>query len=185
MPALRLVQPGQALCNAQRPRFHVQCKGQFQGIAIAALGFQLRTCSARQHEFAFAPVKLGLEVPFVVRRLLVVEAGTGRLLAVDLATGEIAVLAEGLAAAPGGQGGIPPLLSGVAVGPSGAIYAAGGGENALYRISSKLELPPERQAVGQQAPLVTSVDDVAGDWLQDACKDRTAALDGATLKQAQ
>lgn len=66
--------------------------------------------------------------------LLVVETGKGRLIAIDPATGEIVTLAGGLAPILGGRKGAPPVLTGVAVGPSGAIYVASDGDNTLYRI---------------------------------------------------
>jgi glucose/arabinose dehydrogenase len=69
--------------------------------------------------------------------LLIVEVGTKRLIRVDPVTRETSTVADGLAvglpAVPG-----PPIpawtLSGVAVGPSGAIYVTGDVDNVLYRI---------------------------------------------------
>ena len=66
--------------------------------------------------------------------LLVVETGTGRLLRIDLGTGQVSTVAEGLEAgrAPP-EGAIPTwVLAGVAVGPSGAIYVVSG--TSVYRI---------------------------------------------------
>jgi sugar lactone lactonase YvrE len=67
--------------------------------------------------------------------LLVVESGAGRLVRIELATGRISTVAEGLAL---GAQGIPGLLptwsfNGVAVGRSGAVYVSGDKANVLYR----------------------------------------------------
>jgi glucose/arabinose dehydrogenase len=71
--------------------------------------------------------------------LLVVESGAGRLVRIDLRTGRVSTVAEGLAL--GAQGIpdtpiVPPTWSfnGVAVGPSGAIYVSGDKANVLYRL---------------------------------------------------
>lgn len=69
-------------------------------------------------------------------RLLVTETGTGRLLAIDLTTGAVSTMAEGLGfdtVAPEGQP-LTGIMSSVAVGPSGAIYVTGDDPAALYRI---------------------------------------------------
>jgi sugar lactone lactonase YvrE len=68
--------------------------------------------------------------------LLVVESGAGRLVRIELATGRISTVAEGLAL---GAQGIPGLLptwsfNGVAVGRSGAVYVSGDKANVLYRL---------------------------------------------------
>jgi glucose/arabinose dehydrogenase len=74
-------------------------------------------------------------------RLVVAETGTGRLLAVDPATGAVQVMAEGLGftadnATSIGPTSLPPywIYNGVAVGPSGAIYVSGDAANVIYRI---------------------------------------------------
>ncbi len=69
-------------------------------------------------------------------RLVVAEVGERRIVAIDPASGELEVLASGLAL------GIPPLaglsavhiISGVAVSETGAVYFTSDLENALYRI---------------------------------------------------
>lgn len=69
--------------------------------------------------------------------LLVVEAGAGRLSRIDLTTGVVSVLADGLElGALAIPGGTPPTFQfiGVTVGPSGAIYFTGDVTNVLYRI---------------------------------------------------
>lgn len=68
--------------------------------------------------------------------LLVVEAGAGRLSRIDLTTGEVTVVAEGLKLGAPGVAGMPPIwmFNGVAVGPSGAIYITGDVTGVLYRI---------------------------------------------------
>ena len=69
-------------------------------------------------------------------RLLVAEAGTGRLLAIDLATGGMSTLAAGLAFSPGAPAGGPPtfVMNRMAVDPAGVIYVTGDRANVLYRI---------------------------------------------------
>lgn len=69
-------------------------------------------------------------------RLLVAEAGTGRLLAIDLATGGVSTLAEGLEFSPGAPAGGPPtfVMNSMVVDPAGVIYATGDHANVLYRI---------------------------------------------------
>jgi hypothetical protein len=68
--------------------------------------------------------------------LLVVEAGGGRLSRIDLTTGEVTTVAEGLELGAPGVAGMPPtwIFNGVAVGPSGAIYITGDVSDVLYRI---------------------------------------------------
>jgi sugar lactone lactonase YvrE len=67
--------------------------------------------------------------------MLVVEAGAGRLSRIDLATGNVSIVAEGLALGAPGVSTLPPtnMFNGVAVGPSGAIYVTGDRANVLYR----------------------------------------------------
>jgi DNA-binding beta-propeller fold protein YncE len=79
----------------------------------------------------------GLAVAPDGRSLLVVESGAGRLSRIDLKTGRVSTVADGLAL--GAQGipgvpGVPPTWSfnGVAVGPSGAVYVSGDKANVLY-----------------------------------------------------
>jgi len=68
--------------------------------------------------------------------LLVVESGAGRLSRIELATGRVSTVADGLALGAPGVPGAPPTwdFNGVAVGPSGAIYVTGDRANVLYRI---------------------------------------------------
>jgi sugar lactone lactonase YvrE len=72
--------------------------------------------------------------------LLVVETGASRLSRIDLATGVVSKIADGLSLsgpAVGQDAALPPtyLFDGVAVGQSGDIYVSGGGKNVIYRIS--------------------------------------------------
>jgi sugar lactone lactonase YvrE len=70
------------------------------------------------------------------RSLLVVEGGAGRLSRIDLATGRVSTVADGLAlGAPSIPGLAPPtwIFNGVAVGQSGAVYVSGDKANVLYR----------------------------------------------------
>jgi sugar lactone lactonase YvrE len=71
--------------------------------------------------------------------LLVVEAGAGRLSRIDLATGNVSIVAEGLALGAPGAATLPPtnMFNGVAVGPSGAIYVTGDPANVLYRFRAE------------------------------------------------
>jgi sugar lactone lactonase YvrE len=78
----------------------------------------------------------GLAVTSDQSCLLVVESGAGRLGRIELATGRLSTVAEGLAL---GAQGIPGLLptwsfNGVAVGRSGAVYVSGDKANLLYRL---------------------------------------------------
>jgi len=68
--------------------------------------------------------------------LLVVEAGTGSLRHIDLANGAVTTVASGLKLGVGAEAPTPPpgVFSGVAVGPSGAIYVTGNKANVLYKI---------------------------------------------------
>lgn len=71
--------------------------------------------------------------------LLVVETGASRLSRIDLATGAVSKIADGLKlSAPAiGLDAFPPTYTfdGVAVGQSGDIYVSGGGKNVIYRVS--------------------------------------------------
>ncbi|MDH3699340.1 MAG: hypothetical protein OEQ81_11795 [Flavobacteriaceae bacterium] len=68
-------------------------------------------------------------------RLLVVETGTSQLSRVDLATGEVTVLAQGLELFGEGLGSPPTWgFDGVAVGSNGDIYISGAGATVVYRI---------------------------------------------------
>jgi DNA-binding beta-propeller fold protein YncE len=68
--------------------------------------------------------------------LLVVESGAGRLVRIELATGRLSTVAEGLALGAQGIPGLVPTWSfnGVAVGRSGAVYVSGDKANLLYRL---------------------------------------------------
>ncbi len=68
--------------------------------------------------------------------LLVIEAGAGRLSRVDLTTGEVSVVVDGLELGSVAPAGAPPTwgFNGVAVSSSGAIYITGDVTNVLYRI---------------------------------------------------
>lgn len=71
--------------------------------------------------------------------LFVVESGASKLSRIDLTTGTVSKIADGLKlSAPAFDlNGFPPtwLFDGVAVGESGDIYVSGGGKNVIYRIS--------------------------------------------------
>ena len=72
-------------------------------------------------------------------RLLVVEVGASRLSRIDLSTGEVTVLVEGLELSGPGLGSPPTWgFDGVAVGSSGDIYVSGGGANVLYHIRNNM-----------------------------------------------
>jgi sugar lactone lactonase YvrE len=88
-----------------------------------------------------APVAGGLTHPEglavdVDGSLLVVEASVGRLSRIDLTTGAVRVVTDGLEPAIQAPPGSPPTygFDGVAVGPSGAIYLTDNVNNALLRI---------------------------------------------------
>jgi sugar lactone lactonase YvrE len=68
--------------------------------------------------------------------LLVVETGARQLSRVDLTSGAVSVVAEGLDVGVPALEGLPPtwFFDGVAVGPSGAIYISESGRNVLTRI---------------------------------------------------
>ncbi len=72
--------------------------------------------------------------------LLVVETGASRLSRVNLKTGEVTPVAEGLKlGAVALEGAFPPTwgFDGVAVGKSGNIYVSGYGKNTIYSITKK------------------------------------------------
>jgi len=67
--------------------------------------------------------------------LLVVEAGAGRLSRIDLLTGIVSKVVDGLELGTEAIPGNPPtwIFNGVAVGPSGYVYVTGDIANVLYR----------------------------------------------------
>jgi sugar lactone lactonase YvrE len=69
--------------------------------------------------------------------LLVVESMADRLSRVNLLTGQVATVAEGLLIGAETIPGTPPTwtFNGVAVGPSGAIYVTGARGNVVYRFN--------------------------------------------------
>lgn len=72
--------------------------------------------------------------------LLVVETGASRLSRIDLETGVVSKITDGLSLsgpAVGQDLALPPtyLFDGVAIGQSGDIYVSGGGKNVIYRVS--------------------------------------------------
>ena len=69
--------------------------------------------------------------------LVVVETGTSRLSRIDLSTGEVTKIVDGLEFSGPGLEDYPPTwaFDGVAVGQSGDIYISGGGKNVIYRVS--------------------------------------------------
>jgi sugar lactone lactonase YvrE len=71
--------------------------------------------------------------------LVVVETGTSQLSRINLATGVVTKIVDGLKLSGPGLDGYPPTWSfdGVAVGPTGDIYVSGGGANVIYRISEQ------------------------------------------------
>jgi sugar lactone lactonase YvrE len=86
------------------------------------------------------PVATGLSFPEGLAvdmdgDLVVVESGTGRLSHIDLTTGAVSTLADGLDLGSPGIPGAPPtwVFNGVAVGESGAIYVSGEISNVIYR----------------------------------------------------
>jgi sugar lactone lactonase YvrE len=68
--------------------------------------------------------------------LLVVESRAGRLSRIDVFTGAVTTVADGLELGAAGSPSMPPtwIFNGVAVGPSGAIYVTGDKANVLYRL---------------------------------------------------
>jgi sugar lactone lactonase YvrE len=90
---------------------------------------------------ATVPVASGLAQPEGMAldldgSLLVVETGARQLSRIDLATGAVSVVAEGLDVGAPALEGLPPtwFFDGVAVGSSGAIYVSESGRNVLTRI---------------------------------------------------
>jgi sugar lactone lactonase YvrE len=71
--------------------------------------------------------------------LLVVETGASRLSRINLSTGKITAVVEGLKLGLTGLEGFPPTwgFDGVAVSKSGKIYVSGFGKNVIYSISKK------------------------------------------------
>ncbi len=95
-------------------------------------------------------------------RLLVAETGAGRLLAIDPATGEIAVIAEGLGFMRENPTSVGPVqlapywvFSGVAVDAAGNIYVAADEANAIYRIPATATAVP---ATGLDDATVAEID---------------------------
>lgn len=70
-------------------------------------------------------------------RLLVVESGAQRLAAINLATGQVTPIVEGLALGASGWPNMPPTatFNGVAVDTAGTIYVTGDIDNVLYRLA--------------------------------------------------
>jgi sugar lactone lactonase YvrE len=68
--------------------------------------------------------------------LLVVESGLGRLSRINISTGQVTPVAEGLELGATAIPGMPAAwaFNGVAVGPSGAIYVTGDKASVLYRL---------------------------------------------------
>ena len=68
--------------------------------------------------------------------LLVLETGIGRLSYIDVATGKVSTVAEGMHVGLPAPQGLPPfwVMTGIAVGPSGTIYVTDDAGSALYRI---------------------------------------------------
>jgi sugar lactone lactonase YvrE len=68
--------------------------------------------------------------------LLVVESGIGRLSRINVSTGQVATVADGLELGAAASPGMPPTwaFNGVAVGPSRAIYVTGDKASVLYRL---------------------------------------------------
>lgn len=71
--------------------------------------------------------------------LLVVETGAQRLSAIDPATGQVTVVADGLAIGMPSWPNMPPTanFNGVTVAPSGTIYVTGDVANVVYRLSAE------------------------------------------------
>lgn len=88
------------------------------------------------------PVAFGLSFPEGLAfekegSLVVVETGTSSLSRIDLSTGEVIRIVDGLELSGPGLEGYPPTwgFDGVAVGQTGDIYISGGGPNVIYRVS--------------------------------------------------
>jgi hypothetical protein len=74
--------------------------------------------------------------------LVVVETGTSQLSRINLSTGQVTKIVDGLELNGPGLEGYPPTwgFSGVAVGQTGDIYVSGGGSNVtnvIYRVNNK------------------------------------------------
>ncbi len=69
--------------------------------------------------------------------LLVVETGASRLSRIDLSTGAVTTIVDGLELSGPALEGYPPtwFFDGVDIGPSGDIYVSGAGANVIYRVS--------------------------------------------------
>jgi sugar lactone lactonase YvrE len=87
-----------------------------------------------------SPVATGLAAPEGLAvdqdgSLLVVESGAGRLSRIDLLTGVISKVVDGLELGAEAIPGLIPtwIFNGVAVGPSGYIYVTGDIASVLYR----------------------------------------------------
>ena len=82
--------------------------------------------------------------------LLVVEAGAHRLSRVVPGSGAVIPLVEGLAlGVPGAPGFLPSLyFSGVAVGPSGAIYVTGDAGHVVYKLTTSTHYVPTAAHLG-------------------------------------
>jgi len=92
------------------------------------------------------PVAMGLSGPEGLAldldgSLLVVESGAGRLSRIDLETGIVSTLVDGLELGAVGVLGYPPtwVFNGVAVGSTGYIYVTGDVANVLYRFKPHTE----------------------------------------------
>ena len=85
--------------------------------------------------------------------LLAVETGTDCLLSIDLETGRVSTVAEGLEAGAQGPPNCPPtwLFSGVAVGRSGTIYVAGDRGGIVTAIIPAAEVSPPETNAGRAA----------------------------------
>lgn len=110
-------------------------------VADRAAGTVLQIAAAGVPLARPVTVATGLEAPegLVVAadgRLVVVEAGAGRLSAIEPKTGTVTTVAEGLELGAPGMEGAPPtwIFNDVAVSPSGAIYVTGDLANVVYRI---------------------------------------------------
>jgi glucose/arabinose dehydrogenase len=67
----------------------------------------------------------------------VAEVGEKRIVAIDPKTGDRQIIARNLAIGLGGYKDGPPafVTTGVAVGPSGAVYVSSDQRNALYKLT--------------------------------------------------
>jgi sugar lactone lactonase YvrE len=90
---------------------------------------------------AMMPIAMGLAGPEGLAvdqdgSLLVVESRAGRLSRINVSTGAVTTVTDGLELGAAGGPSMPPTwaFNGVAVGPSGAIYVTGDKTNVLYRL---------------------------------------------------